>query len=918
MGSLAAMSVLALGAVTSGASDPRLDALNVIWDSPSTDHHGSMPLGNGEIGVNAWVDPAGDLQFYLGRVDSLSAGGQLLKVGKVRVHLDPNPLADATSFRQELNLARGEILVSVGGANPARMRLWVDANHPVVQLDVDSGRPLQATATLELWRKTPAEPPGDMRVSDPYSPRVALIQPDVVLHDQPNRIGWYHHNAESFGARESMAYQGLDGYPSFVDPMLHRTFGGMVTADGGRRLDDETLQAGPERHLSVRVYSIASHPSTPESWLADMDAAIRETEALPDADRLRAHGEWWEAFWDRSFVYITQSGQAAPPPSPIPANGHAVRVGFDQSGQNIFQGEFGRVAVYATAYDETRCRQLAQCPHDAPSPEWSDPVYSARPEPGTELPGSADWGQGEGITIEAWIRTGGPNVVGRIIDKITPGGSDGFLLDTHPGNTLRLIVGRETMAAGRSLPANGWVHVAASISGRGIRLYQDGQIVAERGTGSDDDALTVSRAYALQRFINACAGRGRYPIKFNGSIFTVPHEGRGGDADYRAWGPGYWWQNTRLPYISMCASGDFDLMQPLFRMYVDDIFPLCEYRVQRYFGYDGAYFVECMHPWGAVFPDTYGHEAPMSERQDPLQSSGWHKWEWVAGPELVCMMLDYGEYSGDWEFIRTKALRVAHSVARFFENYYRQGADGKLVMHPSQALETWWDVTNPMPEVAGLRAIAERILGLPDGVATGEQLAFWRAFLAKLPELPLRETPDGLALAPGREFAQKSNVENPELYAVFPFRLVGVGRPHLEWGINALRHRWDSGAGGWRQDDIFMAYLGLADEARANVVQRASTWHTGSRFPAFWGPNYDWIPDQDHGGVLLKAVQSLLMQTDGRAIYLSPAWPKGWNAEFKLHAPYETVVEAKVRDGEIRDLKVTPKERERDVVVLGR
>ena len=876
-----------------------------------------MPLGNGEISLNAWVDSAGDLCFYLGRIDSLSAGGHLLKVGKVRVQLDPNPFRDGTGFRQELNLAHGEILVSVGGANPARVRLFVDANHPVVQLDIDSGRPLQATTRLELWRKAPAEPSGDMRVSDPYSPRVALVRPDVVLHDQPNRIGWYHHNAESFGAAESMAFQGLDGYPGFVDPMLHRTFGGMVTADGGRRVDDETLQAGPGRHLSVRVYSLARHPSTPESWLAGVESAIRETEAVPSAERYRSHCEWWEAFWDRSFVYIARSGETAGVPSPVPANSHSVRVGFDQSGQNVFRGEFGRVAVYGSAYDEEQCRQLAECPRDAPSPGWSEPAYSGRPAPGTELPGSADWGQGEGLTLEAWVRTEGPGMVGRIFDKITPGGSDGFLLDTHPGSTLRLIVGGETMAAGKSLPANEWVHVAAAIAGSGIRLYQDGRLVGERGASSGDDALTVSRAYALQRFINACAGRGRYPIKFNGSIFTVPHEGRAGDADYRAWGPGYWWQNTRLPYISMCASGDFDLMQPLFRMYVDEILPLCEYRVQKYFGYDGAYFVECMHPWGAAFPDTYGHEAPMSERQDPLQSSGYHKWEWVAGPELVYMMLDYGEFSGDWEFVRTKALRVARSVARFFENYYKLNAAGKLVMHPAQALETWWDVTDPMPEVAGLRAIAERILALPEGVATGEQLAFWRAFLAKLPDLPLRETPDGPALAPGREFAQKSNVENPELYAVFPFRLVGVGRPNLEWGINALRHRWDSGAGGWRQDDIFMAYLGLADEARANVVQRASTWHTGSRFPAFWGPNYDWIPDQDHGGVLLRAVQSMLMQTDGRSIYLLPAWPKGWSAEFRLHAPYQTTVEATVRDGEVHGLKVTPRERERDVVVLG-
>jgi hypothetical protein len=84
-----------------------------------------------------------------------------------------------------------------------------------------------------------------------------------------------------------------------------------------------------------------------------------------------------------------------------------------------------------------------------------------------------------------------------------------------------------------------------------------------KGSGGDKLGIRrcagyVSQMYALQRFVTACAGRGAYPIKYNGSIFTVPSEGAPGDADYRRWGPGYWWQNTRLPYLALCASGDFE------------------------------------------------------------------------------------------------------------------------------------------------------------------------------------------------------------------------------------------------------------------------------------------------------------------------------------------------------------------------
>ena len=51
-------------------------------------------------------------------------------------------------------------------------------------------------------------------------------------------------------------------------------------------------------------------------------------------------------------------------------------------------------------------------------------------------------------------------------------------------------------------------------------------------------------------------------------------------------------------------------------------------------------------------------------------------------------------------------------------------------------------------------------------------------------------------------------------------------------------------------------------------------------------------------------------------IRLLPAWPKEWDVDFKLHAPCRTVVEGSVRGGEVRELKVTPESRRKDVVVV--
>jgi alpha-L-fucosidase 2 len=270
----------------------------------------------------------------------------------------------------------------------------------------------------------------------------------------------------------------------------------------------------------------------------------------------------------------------------------------------------------------------------------------------------------------------------------------------------------------------------------------------------------------------------------------------------------------------------------------------------------------------------------------------------------------------DDALLQDRLLPLAHEILTFYDLHYKVDNNGKIVMEPSQALETWWDCRNPMPELAGILAVTERLLGLAgDKVAAGER-SLWERMKEKMPNLPIREVEGKKMLAPAETFATKSNIENPELYAVFPYRRVALGRPGIKLAVEALNNRWDKGNFGWRQEDIFMAYLGLTGQAREYLVGRAKNKHEGSRFPAFWGPNYDWIPDQDHGGVLLKALQAMLLQTDGKRIFLLPAWPKDWNADFKLCAPYRTIVSGRVEQGRLVKLDVQPSARRQDVQVI--
>jgi len=58
----------------------------------------------------------------------------------------------------------------------------------------------------------------------------------------------------------------------------------------------------------------------------------------------------------------------------------------------------------------------------------------------------------------------------------------------------------------------------------------------------------------------------------------------------------------------------------------------------------------------------------------------------------------------------------------------------------------------------------------------------------------------------------------------------------------------------------------------------------------------------------------MLMQVDGKKIMLLPAWPLGWDADFKLNAPYNTTVQGRVEKGRLTKLKVIPASRAADVI----
>ncbi len=110
-------------------------------------------------------------------------------------------------------------------------------------------------------------------------------------------------------------------------------------------------------------------------------------------------------------------------------------------------------------------------------------------------------------------------------------------------------------------------------------------------------------------------------------------------------------------------------------------------------------------------------------------------------------------------------------------------------------------------------------------------------------------------LAYAEKYDNPRNSENPELYAIYPFRLFGLGKPDLDLAKATFAVRRFKNNGCWSQDGVQAAYLGDVEAARRNVAAVFKRKDPQCRFPAFWEHANDYVPDEDNGGNGLHALQ---------------------------------------------------------------
>ena len=96
-------------------------------------------------------------------------------------------------------------------------------------------------------------------------------------------------------------------------------------------------------------------------------------------------------------------------------------------------------------------------------------------------------------------------------------------------------------------------------------LWDRSHIIINPDAPSTDPGFQVGKNYQYYRYMLACNGKGVFPTKWNGALFTFdPYyvsEGFGFSADFRRWSGGtFTVQNQRLLHWPLLKSRDYDFI----------------------------------------------------------------------------------------------------------------------------------------------------------------------------------------------------------------------------------------------------------------------------------------------------------------------------------------------------------------------
>ena len=466
-----------------------------------------------------------------------------------------------------------------------------------------------------------------------------------------------------------------------------------------------------------------------------------------------------------------------------------------------------------------------------------------------------------------------------------------------------------------------------------------------RSTSEDGSAEAAQKVRYRHLYYMGSSSRGVLPPKWNGSLFATA-------GDQRKWGSQFWVWTTEMLYFPLPKADAIDLTDPYFNMYVRQL-PNCQKAAQQRWGSRGAYFPETTAFDGpTVLPDDVAAEfqdvllgrrkhTELSSRADAMCRFDSHlraatrpregRYTWIShvassGSELAVQAWWRHRYTGDYEWLRTHAYPLLRGTVEFYRHLVKKGEDGRYHLSGTNAHEDFWGVTDGIMDLAAIRGTVPLAIRAAEILDVDADLRTkWAELLENLAPYPMGSDPRAKALTGGvladdvwaaGYLGDVNGQHNPEdvlLNPVFPFE---------DWTLETRDAAMDRIV--QKSLDLAPRHASVLKGAGLNTAIRTpiavSRAGRGMELPAVLASYYSAFsplrngmslfeaptdPSVEHLGLLTTTLQDALVQNvsprpgEPEVIHVFPAWPKHWQASFRLLVRGGFLVSSAAREGEV-------------------
>jgi hypothetical protein len=429
-------------------------------------------------------------------------------------------------------------------------------------------------------------------------------------------------------------------------------------------------------------------------------------------------------------------------------------------------------------------------------------------------------------------------------------------------------------------------------------------------TSSDGAADYLENLRAMYLYISPSQFRGTYPGSQAGvgDLFSF-------NQDTHSWVPqDYWFWNLRMQVAANISSGAFDMNTGIFNLYTSNVANMQAWTKARMGNRAGICLPETMRFNGNGW---YGYAGNQS--CDQTITPTFNSLTLSSGAEVGLWIWQQYQMTGDRAFLQTN-YPVMSQAAQFLLAYATQGSDG-LLHTTANAHETQWNVTDPITDIAAMRALFPAVVSAAQLQRTDASLITQlQAAILKLPDYPRTNTARNQVLTSSSDaggtdiFAYSAqptvathNVENLGLEPVWPYNLISdMNATLFALAKRSYTSRQFVGATppngcstDWTNDAIHAARLGLASEVATTMTNGVSCYQVLPSGFAQLSSSFNQEPYVEQMGVFATAINEAVAQDFDGLLRLAPALPTAWSLTGTVYIPGQSKAHVQFQNGAV-------------------